>query len=100
MDPADDRMRSLLDGLDAPALIVRSGLVESANEAARAVLGEQILGQDVRLVIRHPAAVERLLGPAPDQADEVELIGIGEPDRRWMMAVAPLGDGSSFVRLT
>ena len=60
MDPADDRMRSLLDGLDAPALIVRSGLVESANEAARAVLGEQILGQDVRLVIRHPAAVDLL----------------------------------------
>ena len=102
MEPsdADDRMENLLQGLSEPALIVRRGAVLAANEAARSVLGERIPGQDVRLVIRHPAAVERLTAPSPQPADEVELIGIGEAERRWMMAVAPLGGGDLFVRLT
>jgi two-component system, OmpR family, phosphate regulon sensor histidine kinase PhoR len=70
-----------------------------SNVAARAVLGTGIDGQDVRLAIRHPAAVERLRsrdgGP-----EQVELVGVGDPDRRWVMSVAALDDGSKFVRLT
>ena len=98
---ADRTIRSLLEGLAEPALIVRAGQVALANGAARAVLGERIEGQDLRLAIRHPAAVERLLAPVQARAEEIELIGVGEADRRWMMAVAPLGDGNAlFVRLT
>src|SRR5688572_6613863 len=98
--PDKDLVQDLVDALPEPALIVRGGIVTAANCAALQLLGDRIVDQDVRLAIRHPAAVERLLAPAPDQADEVELVGIGEPERRWMMAVAPLGDGSLFVRLT
>jgi len=91
--------RSLIESLAEPALIVRAGLVVMANPAAKALLGKAIEGQDVRLAIRHPAAVERLLAPAAGRAEEAELIGVGEPDRRWMMNVAPLDDGLLFVRL-
>jgi two-component system phosphate regulon sensor histidine kinase PhoR len=92
-------MRSLLDALAEPALVVADRSVRLCNAAARAVLGAAIEGQDVRLAIRHPAALERLIGGARDAADEVELAGVGEADRRWMMTVAPLEDGSLFVRL-
>src|ERR1041384_5404056 len=93
-------IRSLIESLPTPALIVRDALVADANAAARALLGERIAGKDVRLVLRHPAAVELLTAPAAGSAEEVELVGIGDAERRWMMNVAPLDDGSLFVRLT
>jgi len=79
--------------------VVTGGSIRLANAAARAVLGSRIEGQDVRLAIRHPAAVERLLGPAGQAADEVELVGLREAQRRWTMSIAPVGDGSTLVRL-
>jgi len=92
-------MRSLIDALPEPALIVADQRILASNAAAHAVFGARIDGEDVRSAIRHPAAVERLLGAARDAADEVELAGVGEADRRWVMSVAPLQDGSLFVRL-
>jgi len=70
-----------------------------SNAAARDVLGQWIEGQDVRLAIRHPAAVERLLTSDPHAPDEAELVGLGEAERRWTMRVARLEDGSLLVRL-
>ena len=100
--PADSfrDLRNLLEAIDEPALIVRGGTVRMANRSAHALLGERIEGQDVRLAMRHPAAVERLLKPVPEQADDVPLIGIGEAERRWSMSIRPLEQGASFVRLT
>jgi two-component system phosphate regulon sensor histidine kinase PhoR len=92
--------RSLLHALAEPALIVARGRVLAANPAAIAVFGEGLEGADVRRAIRHPAAVERLLGGARDAADEVELAGVGERDRAWTMTVAPLAGGDLFVRLS
>ena len=79
--------------------MVKGGSIQLANAAARAVLGAGIEGQDVRLAIRHPAAVERLIGSGPAAADEVELVGLGEAERRWTMNIAPIGGGSTLVRL-
>jgi two-component system phosphate regulon sensor histidine kinase PhoR len=93
-------IQSLIESFNEPVLVVRDGSVQAANGAARALLGEDIPGQDIRLVLRHPAAIERLTAPAPGRAGEVELAGIGDPARRWTMAIAPLDDGSMFVRLT
>ncbi len=102
MAPADAgiRVRNLLEALGEPALIVRAGNVMMANGPAHSLLGERIEGQDVRLAIRHPAAVERLLRSASGRAEEIELIGIGEAERRWTMAMTPLGHDALFVRLT
>lgn len=92
----------VLDAVDEPRLLVRARRVLLANRAARKMLGEHIEGQDVRLAIRHPAAAERLTDGAPD-ADartRTELVGLGEPGRRWEMTTSRLGDGSRLVRLT
>ncbi|HEX8640935.1 MAG TPA: ATP-binding protein [Allosphingosinicella sp.] len=92
-------VRRLVDALSEPAVIVRDGFVRVANGAARSLLGAAAEGADVRLAFRHPAAVERLMGEADPEGD-VELVGLGEVDRRWRMQVRSLGDGSLLVRLT
>src|SRR5689334_6545619 len=93
-------VEDILDALPEPALVVAGGRVRTSNAAARTILGPDIDGQDVRLAIRHPAAVERLLTASPQRPDEAELVGLGEAERRWTMNVVPLPDGALFVRLT
>jgi two-component system phosphate regulon sensor histidine kinase PhoR len=93
-------IEDILEALPEPALVVSAGRVRTANEAARTILGRSIQGQDVRLAIRHPAAVERLLTANPQGPEEAELVGLGEAERRWTMSVLPLADGALFVRLS
>ncbi len=93
-------VEDILETLPEPALVVAAGRVRTSNGAARTILGHDIDGQDVRLAIRHPAAVERLLTANPQGPEEAELVGLGEAERRWTMNVTPLPDGALFVRLT
>ncbi len=94
----------LLELVADPMLIVRNRRIIFANQSARSLLGEHIGGIDVRLAIRHPAAAERLIDRGPSDQSEVstrtELVGLGEPGRRWEMTTSLLGDGSRLVRLT
>jgi two-component system, OmpR family, phosphate regulon sensor histidine kinase PhoR len=93
----------LMEAIDQPLLIVRNRKILLANEASKAVLGDTIEGADVRLAIRHPAAAEQLSDDEVADSQgmtKVELVGLGERDRRWEMATSRLRDGSRLVRLT
>ena len=81
---------AILDALGDPALVVRDEHVELANPPARQLLGDQIVGRDIRLAIRHPLALETIL---ENQSTDMELVGIGSADRPWHMSVRPLPDG-------
>jgi two-component system phosphate regulon sensor histidine kinase PhoR len=88
--------------VDEPRLIVRNRRVLIANQAAKAMLGAHIEGVDVRLAIRHPAAADQLTGRSEDAGSglvRTELVGLGEPGRRWEMTTSALADGSRLVRL-
>jgi two-component system phosphate regulon sensor histidine kinase PhoR len=101
--PALPPAAELLNGFDDPLLLVRNRRVLLANPAAKTLLGDHIEGVDVRLAIRHPAAAERLIdrpGEAVEPRTRTELIGLGDPGRRWEMATAVLGDGTFLVRLS
>jgi len=98
--PAGPPLDHVLDAVDRPVLLVEGGRVAVANRAARALLGEHVVGEDVRLAVRHPAAARRLTDAAPDDhpcdppydpGAPVDLIGLGGLDRRWEMRVAPAG---------
>ncbi|MBX3562350.1 MAG: ATPase [Sphingomonas sp.] len=91
----------LLRAVDEPMLVVRDRRVIAANAPARDLLGQHIEGVDVRLAIRHPAAAERLAAPAEseDPRERTELVGLGDADRQWTMAVTVLPDESRLVRL-
>jgi two-component system phosphate regulon sensor histidine kinase PhoR len=90
-------VRSLVEALDEPALIVEGGILLVVNEAARAVLGRSIEGRDVRLAIRHPQALEHINS---GRSAEIEVTGIGEIGRSWLLSVRPLDNRSVLVRLT
>ncbi len=86
----------ILDAIEEPALIVGRGSVKAANQAARQLLGSQIVGRDLRFAIRHPLALDTIL--AGRHAD-LEVIGVGNADRPWSLSVRPLDQGSVLVRL-
>jgi two-component system phosphate regulon sensor histidine kinase PhoR len=88
--------RALVDSLDEPALIVERGIVRLANPPARLLLGSSIEGRDVRLAIRHPQALDRILS---SRSGEIEVTGIAEPGRRWRLVIRTLGDPAVLVRM-
>lgn len=101
--PSEPTLEELMDAIDEPALVVSGRRVARANPAALALLGDHIVGQDVRLAIRHPAAAERLIGEGPaddgDARTALDLVGIGERNRPWELVIHELSGNNRFVRL-
>ena len=91
-----DYARALVDALDEPALVVERSSVRLANAQARRLLGTGIEGRDVRLAIRHPQALEVILG---NRSGEVEATGIVEPGRTWRLLVRRLWPNAVLVRM-
>jgi two-component system phosphate regulon sensor histidine kinase PhoR len=87
---------AILDAIDEPALIVRRGKVEAANHAALTILGQQMVGRDLRFAIRHPLALKTILA---GKTADIELVGVGSADRPWHMSVRPL-PGGALIRLS
>jgi two-component system phosphate regulon sensor histidine kinase PhoR len=103
--PAGDpllRAREILEAIPEPMILLDSGRVAVANAPARTLLGDWMEGKDVRLALRHPAAVDRLArtGQEPGTVDRLEVMGIGEADRRWLLAIASLSEGWRLVHLS
>ena len=89
-------VRSLIEALEEPALIVERAIVVLANASARALLGSRVEGRDIRFAIRHPQALEHILG---GRSGDFEATGIAEPGRPWRLTIRALYDGSAFVRM-
>ena len=89
----------LVAAFQEPLLVVHERRVTIANQAAKTLLGAHIVGSDVRLAIRHPAAAEHLAGGGEDGPVRIELMGLGELGHPWELIVTPLPDGSRLVRL-
>ncbi len=93
-------LAEVLDAIIEPVLLIRDGRVSCANIAARALLGEHIVGDDARVAIRHPAAAERLAAEEPAGLERpIELVGLGTRDQRWEMRVGEASDGQRIVHL-
>ncbi|MGN6620990.1 MAG: sensor histidine kinase [Sphingomonas sp.] len=96
--PAPDLIGGLIDAIVDPVLVTRDGRVIEANNAARTLLGNAVLGEDIRLAIRHPAAAERLSDPRqPDGS--IEFVGLGGEDRRWEMRISAIIRGYRLIQL-
>jgi two-component system phosphate regulon sensor histidine kinase PhoR len=90
----------VLEVIVEPILVLAGGRVAQANAPARALLGRHIVGEDVRMAIRHPAAAERLVGPLdPGVSEPIDLVGLGTLDQRWQMRVGAGSDGQRIVQL-
>jgi two-component system phosphate regulon sensor histidine kinase PhoR len=91
---------ALLDAVDDPIVVIERTRITRANRAARALLGEHILGEDVRLAIRHPAAGERLADDGGASDGAIELVGLGGRDQHWLLSVRDAGDGRRLLHLS
>lgn len=91
---AEDKV---LNAISEPAMLVVEGRVRVANSAACGLLGSHIVGEDVRLAIRYPAAAERLTSTAGDGV--VELVGVGGRDQRYDMNVNTIAPGRRIIHL-
>jgi two-component system phosphate regulon sensor histidine kinase PhoR len=93
---AEPGLEQIIAAIDDPMLVVERLRVRMANAAALDLLGTHIVGEDVRLAIRHPAAAALLAGSG---GAPVELPGLGERERRWELGVHALPDGRLLARL-
>ncbi|WP_156678848.1 ATP-binding protein [Sphingomonas profundi] len=98
---AEPGLAEVAASISEPLLFVERHRVTHANAAATDLLGQHIVGEDVRLAIRHPAAGARLSAVLSDgvAGQPVELAGLGGSERHWEMAIHPLGQGGLLVRL-
>lgn len=85
----------IIDQFDDPVIVLEGSRILEANPAARDLLGEAIVGRDVRLAIRQPQALAAILSR---QAQDLELAGIGGIERPWTMAVRPITGAKLLVR--
>jgi two-component system, OmpR family, phosphate regulon sensor histidine kinase PhoR len=95
--PVEEPEPALLAAISEPVLITNDNRVRFANEAALSLLGQHIIGEDIRLAVRHPAAPAQF---APDAADgSIELVGLGGRDRHIELSVATISPGKRLVHL-
>lgn len=92
----NESVSRLVDRIEWPLVLVSGERIAVANPAARALLGSHILGQDVRLAIRHPEAVS--LVSSGDEGS-VTIRGLTSPTSIWEVSVQPLGTGWRLIGL-
>lgn len=92
-----DPTGNLIEALAEPLLVLDGYHIRHANRAARALLGEHIVGDYVRLALRHPAAAGVISG---DEDGPVPLNGLGGHDRLWELSAGTIAPGKRLLRLT
>lgn len=87
----------ILDLLEIPALLLQHDRILHANPAAVAMFGRHVIGQDVRLALRHPDAIELLTA---HRNDRVRVSGLSTSGSLWQIDSNGLADGTRLVTLT
>ncbi len=98
--PPSPEIQEVIEAIVEPVLIVADGRVANANAVALGLLGKHIVGEDVRVAIRHPGAAERLASPMSGVPQgPINLVGLGTLDQHWEMHVGRAAGGQRIVQL-
>ena len=92
----DSGVRNLIEHSAVPMLMVEGERIIIANAAARETLGEHVIGQDARVALRHPVAVELL---AREEGGRAIIHGLTGPRSSWQMSRQPVNGRYSLVEL-
>jgi two-component system, OmpR family, phosphate regulon sensor histidine kinase PhoR len=95
--PPFDPIEGLIEAIADPLLVIDGFHISHANKAARDLLGEHIVGDYVRLALRHPAAAAVVGG---EHDGPVPLTGLGGHERLWELTAGPIRPGKRLLRLT
>ncbi len=89
-------MRDLIEHSGLPMLMLDGNRIIVANASAREAIGAHVVGQDARVALRHPAAVELL----DREAGGTETIqGLTGPRSIWQMSNQPIDGRYSLIEL-
>jgi two-component system phosphate regulon sensor histidine kinase PhoR len=89
-------IRDLIENSAVPMLMLDGEVIIIANAAARETLGDHVLGQDARVALRHPLAVELL---ARHEGGSAIVHGLTGPRSSWQMSRQPVDERYSLVEL-
>jgi two-component system phosphate regulon sensor histidine kinase PhoR len=95
--PVADPIPAIIEAMSDPLIVLDGFHIAEANTAARRLLGEHIVGDYVRLALRHPGAAGVLGG---EEDGPVMLTGLGGHDRLWELAAGTISPGRRLLRLT
>jgi two-component system, OmpR family, phosphate regulon sensor histidine kinase PhoR len=91
-----DLAQRALVHIEMPFLLVSGDRVTFANPAAKALLGQHIENQDVRLALRHPEAIQLLRS---GESGRTRIAGLSVKGSIWDMACYILDNGQRMVAL-
>jgi two-component system phosphate regulon sensor histidine kinase PhoR len=79
-----------------PVLVLDGNRISVVNAAAREAIGKHLLGQDVRVALRHPAAIDLL---SRQGAGSETIQGLTGPGSIWQMNRQPIDQRFSLIEL-
>ncbi|MWV28129.1 sensor histidine kinase [Aurantiacibacter rhizosphaerae] len=89
-------MRDLIEHSGLPLLLLDNNRIIMANANAREAVGKHILGQDARVALRHPAAVDLL---SRKGGGSITVQGLTGPKSNWQMTIQQIDERYSLVEL-
>ena len=90
------RMENLIEPLGVPLMLLDRERITLANAAAREALGAHILGQDVRVALRHPDAIALLERP---ESASTTVTGLTGPRSIWQVSRRQIDERFAMVEL-
>ncbi|WP_151974402.1 sensor histidine kinase [Erythrobacter sp. EC-HK427] len=89
-------MRDLVEHSGLPVLLLDQNRIIVANAQAREEIGRHVLGQDARVALRHPAAIDLL---SREGGGSVTVQGLTGPKSNWQMTCQRIDARYSLVEL-
>ncbi|WP_271077966.1 sensor histidine kinase [Aurantiacibacter sp. MUD61] len=89
-------MRELIENSGLPMLLLDSNRIIVANAQAREEIGAHVLGQDARIALRHPAAIDLL---AREEGGSATVQGLTGPRSNWQLTLQRIDSRYSLVEL-
>ena len=85
-----------------PAMLIGAAFrVLADNAPARALFGDRLLGQDLRLVMRHPGVLDTVREALADNNEALrEVAGLGAHDNAYRVRAAPAGGTRILLSFT
>ena len=89
-------LAGMIENAHSPLLLVDDMRVVIANGSARALLGHHVVGQDIRVAIRHPRAIELMNS---DRHGEAVVTGLVRRKDVWRVSRYAVDERTSVIEL-
>ncbi|WP_231638882.1 sensor histidine kinase [Aurantiacibacter marinus] len=89
-------MRDLIEHSGLAMLLIEDDRIIVANAQAREEIGKHVIGQDARVALRHPAAIDLLSRP---EGGHAVIQGLTGPRSSWQMQIQKIDRRYSLVEL-